>query len=161
MASPLTAIAEWRANVSELVTACCKEWGLRPGEEYVPGVCGHVLRVELPDGSPAVLKVFWPHREAEQEADALERWNGQGAVRLLARDDERHALRLERAVPGTFLSESPDALDVLIELLPRLWKPADGFRTLEEEAEWWIEHDLRRARYADIAIGLLRELAPT
>jgi len=154
-------MSAWRANVSELVTVCCEQWGLRPGEEYVPGVCGHVLRVELPDGSPAVLKVFWPHREAEQEADALERWDGDGAVRLLARDDEKHALLLERAEPGTFLSESPDALDVLIGLLPRLWKPGDGFRPLAEEAEWWIEHDLRDARHGDVAAGLLRELAPS
>jgi streptomycin 6-kinase len=161
VAGPAVALADWRASVSELVTICCKQWGLSPGEEYVPGACGHVVRVELADGSPAVLKLSWPHREVEQEADALERWDGDGAVRLLARDDELQALLLERCEPGTFLSESPEALDVLIGLLPRLWKPADGFRTLEEEAEWWIEHDLRGARHGDAAVGLLRELAPT
>jgi streptomycin 6-kinase len=31
------------------------------------------------------------------------------------------------------------ALDVFVDLLPRLWKPAGPpFRTLEEEARWWI-----------------------
>jgi streptomycin 6-kinase len=124
-------------------------------------VCGHVVAVERSDGTPAVLKLTWPHREAEQEGDALERWDGDGAVRLLARDDDANALLLERCEPGTFLSDSPDALDVLIELLPRLWKSGDGFRPVADEAEWWIEHDLRDARHADVAIGLLRELAPT
>src|SRR3954469_6682406 len=67
----LAEIARWRTTVADLVTDCCKEWDLRVGAPYVPGVCGHVVRVDLPDGTPAVLKVWWPHREAEEEADAL------------------------------------------------------------------------------------------
>jgi streptomycin 6-kinase len=133
---------DWRATAPELVAECAEEWGLRLGEPYTPGVVGHVVRAELPDGTPTVLKVFWPHREAEQEADALERWDGDGAVRLLARDDERHALLLERCEPGTHLTAQGQdaALDVLIELLPRLWKPAEGFRPLADEAEWWLSY---------------------
>lgn len=138
-----------------------ERWQLTLGEEYPPGAAGRAFRVERADGTPAVLKLIHPHREAEQEADALERWDGDGAVRLLDRDDERHAMLLERCEPGTYLSESPDALEVLIGLLPRLWKSGDGFRPLAEEAEWWIEHDLRNAKHADLAIGLLRELVPT
>jgi streptomycin 6-kinase len=87
-----------------------------------------------------VLKIQWPHRESEHEPDALEAWNGDGAVRLLARDDERHALLLERCRPGTHLRER--ALDVLVELLPRLWKPAGTpFRSLAEETTWWTIRD--------------------
>ena len=114
-----------------------------------------------------VLKIQWPHRESEHEAAALELWAGDGAVRLLAHDADRHALLLERCRPGNYLgSRDPDeALDVLIELLPRLWKPAgEPFRTLTEEAEWWvgylptqpIERDL-----LDAATEALEELAPT
>jgi streptomycin 6-kinase len=150
------------ANLSARLEAARDSWGLRAiGEQYAPGAGGFVAPVELGDGTPAVLKLGHPHREAEQEADALERWDGDGAVRLLDRDNDGWALLLERAEPGTFLSESPDALDVLIGLLPRLWKPGDGIRPLAEEAEWWIEHDLREAPLRDVAVGLLRELAPT
>jgi streptomycin 6-kinase len=160
----LAQIAKWRANVAELVTDCCLHWELRAGEPYVPGAAGHVIRVERADGTPAVLKVFWPHREAEQEADALERWDGNGAVRLLARDDERSALLLEHCEPGSFLSMHHDPLGVLVELLPRLWRSADGFRPLAEEAEWWLEHDLAGVadkRLRDAAMRYVRELAPT
>ncbi len=97
------------------------------------------MRVECADGTPAVLKVFWPHREAEQEADALERWDGEGAVRLLARDDERSALLLERCEPGSFLSTADDPVGVLIELLPRLWRSGEGFCSLEAETLLWEE----------------------
>ena len=89
-----------------------------------------MCRVERADGTPAVLKLSLPHREAQQEADALERWDGVGAVRLLERDDARNAMLLERCEPGTFSRRSRrGALDVLIELLPRLWTSAEGFHT--------------------------------
>jgi streptomycin 6-kinase len=157
-------IAKWRANVAELVTDCCLRWDLRAGVPYVPGAAGYVVRVERADGTPAVLKVFWPHREAEQEADALERWDGDGAVRMLARDDERSALLLECCEPGSFLSTHDDPLGVLIELLPRLWRSGDGFRPLADEAEWWLEHDLAEVpdkRLRDAAVHYLRDLVPT
>jgi streptomycin 6-kinase len=135
------------------VTELVERWQLELGEQYAPGAAGRAFRATLPDGTPAVLKISTPHREAEQEADALERWDGDGAVRLLARDDERHALLLERCEPGTFLSESPEALDVLIGLLPRLWKSADGFHTLAEEVEEWA--------LEGYVGGLARELVST
>jgi hypothetical protein len=138
VAGPPVEISHWRATVHDLVAECAEEWGLQLGEAYEPGAAGHVLRAECPDGAPAVLKLNWPHREAEQEADALERWEGDGAVRLYAHDDERHALLLERCEPGTVLAESHDPLGVLVELLPRLWKSGEGFRTVAEEAELWL-----------------------
>jgi streptomycin 6-kinase len=163
---------DWRATAPALVADCAGEWGLRLGDPYTPGVVGHVVRAELPDGTPAVLKVFWPHREAEQEAEALERWDGDGAVRLLARDDARSALLLERCEPGTHLSAAgADAsLEVLIELLPRLWKPGDGFRPLADEAAWWASYLEPRwegsgrpyeRKLLDAALAALTELPPT
>jgi len=164
VARPPVGISHWRATVHDLVAECAEEWGLQLGEAYEPGAAGHVLRAERPDGTPAVLKLNWPHREAEQEADALERWEGDGAVRLYARDEERHALLLERCEPGTVLAQWHDPLGVFVELLPRLWKSGEGFRTVAEEAELWLEHDLpqaRDARMRDAAARRLEELVPT
>jgi streptomycin 6-kinase len=151
----------------DAATACAEQWGLRLGEPYVPGAAGYATRAELEDGTPVVLKISTPHRESEQEADALERWDGDGAVRLLERDDDRHALLLERCEPGRFLSERPagEALDVLVGLLPRLWKSPDGFRTLEDEAAWWAEYLPRETRVEprlrDAALDALRMLPST
>lgn len=125
------------------------------------------------EGEEAVLKVQKPHRESVHEAKALELWNGDGAVRLLAHDSEEHALLLERCVPGTPLSAAgaEAALDLFVELLPRLWKPAGApFRPLAEEAAWWAEQlpstweqagrQFER-RLLDVALEALRELPPT
>ena len=131
----------WLERVPDFVADCVEEWGLRLEEPYEPGAAGYAVRVELPDRRPAVLKLIFPGRESEHEADALVLWNGDGAVRLLARDDERSALLIERCEPGTTLAAAgPDvALEVLIGLLPRLWvEAAEPFHTLEDEATWWI-----------------------
>jgi streptomycin 6-kinase len=149
-----------------LAAAVARDWGLKLGDPYPPGAAGYVVQAELEDGTPAVLKLQHSHREDEQEADALDRWDGDGAIRLLARDDERHALLLERCEPGTPLSRgADDPLGVVIELLPRLWKDATGFRTLAEEAAWWLEEgdisQMAPGRLRDAAVALARELAPT
>jgi streptomycin 6-kinase len=134
--------ADWLTSVPGLLTDCCEEWSLRLGEPYARGAAGYATRAELRDGTPVVLKLIYPHREAEHEAEALRVWDGDGAVRLLAYDAERWAMLIERCEPGTLLAdEDPDAaLDVLIGLLPRLWKPTSGpFRPLADEAASWIE----------------------
>jgi streptomycin 6-kinase len=125
------------------------------------------------DGKDVVLKVQQPHRESEHEAAALELWDGDGAVRLLAHDPHEHALLLERCVPGTPLAAADveTALDVFVDLLPRLWKPAGApFRPLAEEAAWWADslpatwegagRPFER-RLLDAALDTLRELPPT
>jgi streptomycin 6-kinase len=132
----------WLERVPELVRECVEQWELRLGEPYTAGAAGYAARVDLPDGTPAVLKLIYPHRESEHEAAALELHDGDGAVRLLASDPERHAMLLERCEPGTQIWEigRDAALDVIVQLLPRLWKPAaEPFRPLAEEAAWWVE----------------------
>ncbi|CAN5146566.1 aminoglycoside phosphotransferase family protein [soil metagenome] len=133
----------WLERVPELVAECADEWALTPGEPYQAGAAGYTVRADLADGTPAVLKLIYPHRESEHEADALELWDGEGAVRLLARDDERWAMLLERCEPGTNLAEAgrDAALEVLIGLLPRLWQAAgDPFHSLADEAAWWVDY---------------------
>ena len=132
---------DWLERVPQLLSECAEEWGLRLGEPYSQGAAGYAVRAER-DGAPAVLKLIYPHREAEHEADALRVWAGDGAVRLLDYDEGRWAMLLERCEPGTLLAHAdPDtALDVLVSLLPRLWKRVEGaFHTLADEAEWWVE----------------------
>ena len=132
----------WLERVPEVVRECVERWELRLGEAYPAGAAGYTARVELPDRTPAVLKLIYPHREAEHEAAALAHQAGVGTVLLLAHDPGRWALLLERCEPGTPLWQvgGDAALDVIVELLPRLWTPAgEPFRPLADEAAWWVE----------------------
>jgi streptomycin 6-kinase len=131
----------WLERVPVLLAECVAEWDLRPGEPYVQGAAGYAVRADLPDGTAAVLKLIYPHREAVHEAAALRVWDGDGAVRLLEYDAERWAMLIERCEPGTLLAvaDAETALDVLVGLLPRLWRAVDeDFHTLADEAAWWI-----------------------
>jgi streptomycin 6-kinase len=131
---------EWLARLPRLVDECVEQWSLRIGDQFPYAFESLASAAILPDGTGAVLKVQFPGRENEHEAAALTRWNGDGAVRLLAHDADRHALLLERCEPGTPLSdlEQDEALNVVASLLPRLWKHAgEPFRSLADEAAWW------------------------
>jgi streptomycin 6-kinase len=130
----------WLAALPQLVADCAEAWQVTLGEVLPGAFVSLPVAATLPDGTEAVLKVQFPHRESEHEAAALAVWNGGGAVRLLAHDAARHALLLERCRPGTPLAELDEdsVLDVFGGLLPRLWKPCGPpFTPLADEAAWW------------------------
>src|SRR5258705_13450239 len=82
------------------------EWGVELGRPFALSRYSFVA----PAGAGAVLKVTPPDDdEADEEADALALWGGDGAGRLLRHDRKRRALLLERARPGTGIATLPDA----------------------------------------------------
>lgn len=147
--SPFRASEEGRAWLDALpglFEGAVRRWSLRPGDPFPYAYASLAVPAALPDGTEAVLKLAFPHREGEHEADALRRWAGSGAVRLLDDDPATGALLLERCRPGRPLAESADdALDVITGLLSRTWVPAgQPFRTLAAETEWWAGYLERR-----------------
>lgn len=131
---------EWLHQLPTHIKACVDRWSLRLAAPYQESYVSIVFPVVVADGSPAVLKIQFPHAESEHEAEALLRWNGQGAVRLFAYDSKHHALLMERCVPGEHLSaiDADEALEVFIELLPKLWIHADKpFTSLQDESTGW------------------------
>jgi streptomycin 6-kinase len=110
------------------------------------GNAAFVVPVERADGSRAVLKVNFPDRESEREAEALKHWAGEGAVRLLAFDPGGNALLIEQLDPGTRLWELEDdeeATRIAAGVLRRLWRPPPDpspFWTLTESGAWWASY---------------------
>ena len=130
----------WLDTLPAIFDQAVERWSLRLGRPYTYAYASLAMPARLPDGTEAVLKLAFPHRESRQEAEALRHWDGEGALRLLAHDPDSDALLLERCTPGTPLSDAggDEALAVLTGLLPRLWKPAGPpFTRLSEEAAWW------------------------
>jgi streptomycin 6-kinase len=136
--------ASWLKSLPRLAEECAERWSLRLGEPFLEGNISLALPVTCSDGEPAVLKLNFPEEESAREADALEHWRGEGAVRLLEFDRDRNALLLERADPGTPLwdvADDEDATLIAASVLRRLWRhpPPDGhpFRLLAAEAGEW------------------------
>src|SRR6476646_7003536 len=126
--------AEGRRLLAELpavVTGLCDRFGVtRIGAPWAGGCVGYVVPATLRDGSSAVLKLSLTDEECVREADALELWAGDGAVRLLDRVREPNAMLLERCEPGTALIEHPErdaAISIACGILRRLQRPlAEG-----------------------------------
>ncbi|TNH21948.1 aminoglycoside phosphotransferase [Micromonospora orduensis] len=164
---------DWLAVLPRWLAECAEQWSLRLGPPFEQAYASLALPAEPPDGTAAVLKLQYPDDDSRYEADALALWDGDGAIRLLARDRERRALLVERCQPGTALHELPmdRALDAVTGLLPRLWRPAGApFTPLAEEAAGWIDRMPRtweragrpyERRLLDAALDLLTGLAPS
>jgi streptomycin 6-kinase len=143
------------ARIAEEVAA---EWGLELGEQFAMSNYSYVA----PAGEDAVLKVTPAEDdEAEEEADALALWAGDGAVRLLRHDRVRRALLLARARPGTDISELPDdeATSIAIAVAARLWRPADEpFRWIGDHVPRWLDKAEASDQEGRALIPLAREL---
>jgi streptomycin 6-kinase len=137
--------ADWLDRLPLLASECAEEWRLRLGAPFEPATISLVVPATLPDGSAAVLKVGFPEAESAREPDALAAWDGRGAVKLLARDEARSALLVERCLPGAELwAEADEARANVIAagVLRRIWRepPADHpFRLLTDVAAEWEE----------------------
>jgi streptomycin 6-kinase len=142
------------ATAAEVAAA----WQLEPGLPFPLARYSFVA----PVGDDAVLKVT-PREddEADEEADALALWDGGGAVRLLRHDRARRALLLERASPGSDLSEVPedDALAAAIAVGRKLWRPAaEPFRWIGDRVPRWLDNAEREGGRGSELVPLAREL---
>ena len=135
--------AEWLERLPRLVGECAEAWGLEVEPAYPGSHVSLVAPVTRADGSHAVLKIIFPDEESEHEPDALEHWDGRGAVRLLVSDRDRRALLVERCEPGTELwrlDDEDEANRIAAGVLRRLWRPAPAdhpFRPLADETRSW------------------------
>ncbi|CAA9371492.1 MAG: weak similarity to aminoglycoside phosphotransferase [uncultured Nocardioidaceae bacterium] len=131
----------WLERLPRLVRDVMAEWSLSDDGPPTTGEAAIVIPVRTADGAPAVLKVGFPHTEAEQEHLALRLWEGRAAVRLLRADPRRFCLLLER-VHHNDLTSLPvlPACEVVASAYARLHVPATpAFRSLTELAGRWSD----------------------
>lgn len=161
--------ARWLRGLPGLLTDILGEWQLAVEGAVWTGEAAAVFGVTTATGDRAVLKLGFPHPEAEHEHLALRTWGGQGAVRLLRADPRRSVLLLERAEPGDDLASLPviEACEVIAELYTRLHRPPipQLDRPSGHAARWAEELTALRQtrqvprRFVDQAIGLAADFA--
>jgi streptomycin 6-kinase len=81
----------------------------------------------LPQGEgDVVLKMGVPNREFRSEMAALRLFNGERACRLLACNEERYWMLLERLNPGVMLAtveDDDEATCIAAEAMKKIWRP--------------------------------------
>ncbi|MDQ0665034.1 streptomycin 6-kinase [Arthrobacter ulcerisalmonis] len=126
----------WLDSLPGLLEDRLEQWRLEvdlaPGSLPWNGHGGVVVPVRREDGSPAALKIAFPHDEAKVERHALALWGGRGAVAMLASDAESCAMLLERLDAGRSLADldMEDAAQVWGGLVRQLGLAPD------HRAEW-------------------------
>jgi streptomycin 6-kinase len=161
----------WLSRVAALVDELTARWELRPGIPFGGDSIGYTVPATRSGREAVVLRISYPDGWFAQETAALAAWGGDGAVELIDHDP-RGAQLLDRAIPGTSLSEDDDedrAMGLAADVLERLWIPEPGgVDRVEVETEAWATSMMARhhlvgrpfdRELVTEAIRLLRSLA--
>jgi len=157
----------WVEALPSLATGFLDRWACVVSGPVMHGSVGVVIPAIRSDGLQVVLKLGFPRVYDTAEAVALAAWNGDGAVRLLERDDNGFVLLLERLQPLT--EPEPAPITAVGRLARRLAIPAPpGIPSLADKARAWIvdvpAHAARLgsplpSRVVDACVANVRELA--
>jgi len=137
--------AGWLDELPTLIDNLAKQWTLTVGRAYSDSTEAFVTRVQLDDGTPAVLKLLVPRAAdvAANEIEVLRRTKGEGCVRLLRYDASRNALLLERLGASLYELARPfeERLEILCATARRVWRPAPGaaLPTGADKGRWLAE----------------------
>ncbi|HET9649936.1 MAG TPA: aminoglycoside phosphotransferase family protein [Microlunatus sp.] len=133
---------DWLDRAPRLTAELIDEWGLRVDGMAVSGHAAMVVPVRTDAGRDAVLKIGWPHWEAETEHLALRAWAGNGTVELWRADPRRFALLLERARSDRDLHavHAIEACKTVAALYGRLHRaPLPQLRRLSDLCRDWAD----------------------
>ena len=161
--------SDWLARADRLTDDLIAEWSLRVDGRARSGQCAMVVPVRTAEDRAGMLKLSWPHWEAETEHLALRAWHGDGVVELWRADPRRFALLLERARPDSDLNDIDiiEACEVVAGLYGRLHiAPLPQVRRLSDLCREWadrlpvlLETNLISRRFVSQAQRLLADFA--
>jgi streptomycin 6-kinase len=124
------------SSAQDAAMEAARHWGLDLGLPFSLSTGSYVA----PAGR-FVVKVAWEgDDESLHEPEALELWDGDGAVRLCGRFGR--AVLEERAVPGDDLAAVPerDAIAIAVGVASKLWRRAQPpFRPVVPEVRRWLD----------------------
>ncbi len=148
----------WDAAATELLGSMLERWQLTDAETFPATAAAVVARVRQPDGTPAVLKIGYPHAEGIWEAVALDALPAGLGPSVLDQDPWTWAMLLERLAPGGSLSDAGlpplEAVGIGADLHRRLAAapPPTGVPPLAEQYRPFVDR-----LFADHAAAALRD----
>ena len=144
---------QWVLDLPALIAGLEREWDISVGRAYDGGTEAYVAEAVRADGTPAVLKLMIPRPgdHAAHEITVLRLAAGDGCVELLAADETRGAMLLERLGPSLYdLGVAyPQRLEILADAARRVWRPATGLPTGADKGRWLISYILQQWKALD------------
>ncbi|WP_432848265.1 aminoglycoside phosphotransferase family protein [Amycolatopsis sp. CA-161197] len=155
----------WVKSLPDLAAEFLERWSCPVSGPVLHGFVGLVVPAVRADGTEVALKLGFPSPVNTAEPVALAAWQGNGAARLLERDDSRFAMLLERLQP--LAKPDPAPFTTVGRLARRLAIPAPpGLPSLADKALGWnLPGHAKRlgsplpARIIDAAVAGVRDLA--
>ena len=133
------------SRLPELIDETSQRWDLSHVQQ-VPNLSYNFVAFAKQGADDVVLKIGVPNRELVSEMNALRFVNGEGTCQLLACDEEKGFLLLERLQPGTMLSELEDdderthtAIDVMQNFVFRRGEVTSPLRDRFIQLTDWFE----------------------
>lgn len=129
----------WLDRLPSLISTLAEAWSLTVLPPFPNLTYNYVAPAMRENGELVILKVGVPNPELTTEIAALRLFDGRGCARLLASDETRGALLIERLLPGTPLrSLEPDDRITLIaaEIMQQIWRPASDDHPFPTTTTW-------------------------
>lgn len=131
--------ADWLGRLPTILAACERRWGITLGPAFADLSFHYVASAVRSDGTAVVLKACSPTGEFEQEAEALQLFDGRGMVRLLECDTSNEVMLLERLEPGTLLrtvKDDEEATSIAATVMRQFWRPAPQEHPFPTVSDW-------------------------
>ncbi len=141
----------WLTQFPETLQTYLERWSLTLLPPFEPLSYNYVAPALLPGGEEVIFKLGVPNAEFLTEIEALRRYDGRGAVRLLRADPDGGALLLERVRPGVALIDrdfnDEKATRIAAQVMRRLWRPVQGEQPFPTVETWFRSLRRLRSRY--------------
>lgn len=118
---------KWLAHLPFIIAELAARWQIMVEKPFPNLSYNYVASCVGADKSEAVLKIGFPEEDSPifNEAEMLKMFEGNGAVKLLRIDEQRHALLLEKLIPGAhlktiFRANETKAVDIAIQVLRKI-----------------------------------------
>lgn len=141
---------QWLMTLPALVAECRARWSLELDQPFENLSYNLVFPGRMSDGKGIVLKLGVVCPELLTETAALNLFAGVGAARLLAHDDARGILLMERVIPGTplfQLEDGPEATRTAAALMRRIWHIPLVKHSFPSLTVWFRAFERLRSRY--------------
>ena len=130
---------KWLTTLPRLQTELVQRWSLRDIQPVPDLSYNYLVFGTNAEKKPVVLKIGVPHPELEAEIQALQIFDGSGAVQLLDADPSLGALLLERITPGDDLraiENDGEATRIAARVMKELWRTNSNNPIFSTAADW-------------------------